>query len=107
MDQEQANKDKRRSLNWDSSEVALLRKLVEFCLSIIRDKQTNILSNKMKMDAWRSITMEINTVGLHERTVSEVKIKGQSIQAKAKRSFAETQTQRNTWWSTTEEIRFG
>jgi hypothetical protein len=40
----------------------------------------------MKMDAWRSITMEINTVGLHERTVSEVKIKGQSIQAKTKRS---------------------
>ena len=43
--------------------------------SIIRDKQTNTLSNEMKLDAWRSITMEINTVGLHERTASEVKIK--------------------------------
>lgn len=91
MDQEQANKDKKRSLNWDSSEVALLRNLVELFLSIIRDKQTNTLSSKMKMDAWRSITMEINTVGLHERTVSEVKIKWQSIQASAKRSFAKTQ----------------
>ena len=35
--------------------------------------------------------MEINTVWLHERTVSEVKIKWQNIQASAKRSFAETQ----------------
>jgi hypothetical protein len=45
----------------------------------------------MKVDAWRSITMEINAVGLHERTISEVKIKWQNIQASSKRSFAETQ----------------
>ena len=45
----------------------------------------------MKVDAWGSITMEIKAVGIHERTISEVKIKWQNIQESAKRSFAETQ----------------
>ena len=106
MDQEQAKKDKKRSFNWDSSEIALLRDMVETKKSIIRDKQTNILSNKMKVDAWRSITIEINAVGLHERTISEVKVKWQNMQASAKRSFAETRPS-NRWCTTTEEIRFG
>jgi len=65
MEQESKKKDKKRSCNCDSSDVALLRELVEKNISVIRDRQINTLTNKMMKDAWRSITMETNTMGLH------------------------------------------
>ena len=82
---------KKRSSNWDSSEVSLLRQLVEKNIKVIREKQTNNLTNKMKNDVWQSITSEINALGIHSRSLSEVKIKWQNMQSFAKKSYAEVQ----------------
>lgn len=82
---------KKRSSNWDSSEVSLLRQLVEQNIKVIREKQTNSLTNKMKNDVWNNIAGQINALGIHSRSLGEVKIKWQNMQSFAKKSFAEVQ----------------
>ncbi|CAG2212715.1 unnamed protein product [Mytilus edulis] len=81
-----AEKKKRRS-NWDSSEISLLRQLVEKNLFTIRSKFSNSLTNKSKVEVWRGITVQINALGLHGRTVAEVKVKWQNMQSNAKKTY--------------------
>ncbi|CAG2195887.1 unnamed protein product [Mytilus edulis] len=81
-----AEKKKRRS-NWDSSEISLLRQLVEKNLFTIRSKFSNSLTNKAKVEVWRGITVQINALGLHGRTVAEVKVKWQNMQSNAKKTY--------------------
>ena len=83
------NDKKKRSSNLDSSEISLLRQLVEKNLTIIREKQSNALTNKMKQHVWKSITSDINALGLYCRSLGEVKIKWQNPQSQAKKSFAD------------------
>ena len=45
----------------------------------------------MKQDVWKSITSDINALGLHCRSLGEVKIKWQNLQSQAKKSFADVQ----------------
>ncbi|CAC5396236.1 unnamed protein product [Mytilus coruscus] len=80
---------KKRSSNWDSSEISLLRQLVEKNLVTIRSKLSNALTNKVKNEVWRNITTEINSLGLHCRSVAEVKVKWQNMQSNAKKTYAD------------------
>ncbi|CAG2210822.1 unnamed protein product [Mytilus edulis] len=80
---------KKRSSNWDSSEISLLRQLVEQNLTIIRSKLTNAITNAQKTGVWKTIACQINALGLHCRTGKEVKTKWQNLQSKAKTQYAE------------------
>ena len=78
--------DKRkRSSNWDSSEISLLRQLVQDNMSTLRSKLTNSVTNSRKNSIWKDIAVQINSLGLHHRTDKEVKTKWQNMQTSAKK----------------------
>ncbi|VDI09614.1 Hypothetical predicted protein [Mytilus galloprovincialis] len=64
---------KKRSSNWDSSEISLLRQLVEQNLTIIRSKLTNAITNAQKTGVWKTIACQINARGLHCSLLCEKK----------------------------------
>jgi hypothetical protein len=70
--------DKRkRSSNWDSSEITLLQQLVQENMSTLRSKLTNSVTNNRKISIWKNIAVQINSLGLQYiyRTDKEVKTK--------------------------------
>ena len=82
--------DKRkRSSNWDSSEITLLRQLVQENMSTLRSKLTNSVTNSRKISIWKNIAVQINSLGLHYRTDKEVKTKWQNMQTSAKKQYAD------------------
>jgi hypothetical protein len=82
--------DKRkRSSNWDSSEITLLRQLVQENMSTLRSKLTNSVTNSRKISIWINIAVQINSLGLHNRTDKEVKTKWQNMQTSAKKQYAD------------------
>lgn len=82
--------DKRkRSSNWDSSEISLLRQLVQDNMSTLRSKLTNYVTNSRKNSIWKDIAVQINSLGLHHRTDKEVKTKWQNMQTSAKKQYAD------------------
>jgi hypothetical protein len=80
--------DKRkRSSNWDSSEITLLQQLVQENMSTLRSKLTNSVTNSRKISIWKNIAVQINSLGLQYiyRTDKEVKTKWQNMQTSAKK----------------------
>jgi sensor domain CHASE-containing protein len=70
------------SSNWDCSEIALLRQLVQENMSTLRSKLTNSVTTSRKISIWKNIAVQINSLGLHYRTDKEVKAKWQNISRK-------------------------
>ena len=81
--------DKRkRSSNWDSSEITL-QQLVQENMSTLRSNFTNSVTNSRKNSIWKNIAVQINSLGLHYRTDKEVKTKWQNMQTSAKKQYAD------------------
>ena len=84
--------DKRkRSSNWDSSEITLLQQLVQENMSTLPSKLTNSVTNNRKISIWKNIAVQINSLGLQYiyRTDKEVKTKWQNMQTSAKKQYAD------------------
>jgi hypothetical protein len=75
-----ADDKRKRSSNWDSSEITLLQQLVQENMSTLRSKLTNSVTNSRNISIWKNIAVQINSLGLHYRTDKEVKIKWQNMQ---------------------------
>lgn len=82
---------RKRSSNWDSSEITLLRQLVQENMSTLRSKLTNSVTNSRKISIWKNIAVQINSLGLQYiyRTDKEVKTKWQNMQTSAKKQYAD------------------
>ena len=61
--------------NFSPAECTLLLELAEKNLSVIREKFSNTLNNKMKANVWKSITDKVNAIGVAKRTTGEIKDK--------------------------------
>ena len=84
-----ADDKRKRSSNWDSSEITLLQQLVQENMSTLRSKLTNSVTNSRKISIWKNIAVQINSLGLHYRTDNEVKAKWQNMQTTAKKQYAD------------------
>ena len=71
---------RKRSSNWHSSEITLLRQLVQENMFTLRSKLTNSVTNSRMISIWKNIAVQINSLGLHYRTDKEVKTKWQNMQ---------------------------
>ena len=80
---------RKRSSNWDSSEITLLQQLVQENMSTLQSKLTNSVTNSRKISIWKNIAVQINLLGLHYRTDKEVKTKWQNMQTSAKKQYAD------------------
>jgi molecular chaperone DnaK (HSP70) len=81
-------KRKQRKQNFSVSEIAVLTEKVEENISIIQSKFTNAVTNKRKNLIWDVITASVNSVGVDNRTVQEVKDKWKNLQSTAKKVFS-------------------
>ncbi len=62
-------------------------------LNILQSKLTNAITNQRKNKISDNITKEINTIGVANRTTSEVKEKWKNLTSSAKKTFAEVNRQ--------------
>jgi hypothetical protein len=58
-------------------------------MSTLRSKLTNSVTNSRKISIWINIAVQINSLGLHNRTDKEVKTKWQNMQTSAKKQYAD------------------
>lgn len=98
--------DKRkRSSNWDSSEISLLRQLVQDNMSTLRNKLTNYVTNSRKNSIWKDIAVQINSLGLHHRTDKEVKQNGKICKLVQKAVCRQEEIYYSNWrWTSSQRI---
>ena len=85
-----------RKSNFSPAECTLLLELAEQNLSVIREKFSNSLNNKMKADVWKSITDKVNAIGVAKRTTGEIKDKWRTMVSSAKKGFSRVKQQQQT-----------
>ena len=61
--------------------------MAEENLTVIREKFSNTISNKMKAQVWQAISNEVNSLGVAQRTINEVKDKWRSMVGVARKEF--------------------
>ena len=66
----------------------LLTELVEKNIEIINSKFSNTVTNKKKMKIWENITIQINALGVANRTAKEIKTKWINMHQPAKKNTA-------------------
>ena len=64
-----------RGKNFDTREIQLLTELVEKNIKIINSKFSNTVTNEKKKKIWENITIQINALGVANRTAKEIKTK--------------------------------
>jgi hypothetical protein len=86
-----------RKPNFSPSESILILQMAEGNLDVIRDKFSNVLTNKKKAEVWQSIRDKVNALGVAKRTTSEIKDKWRTMVTAAKKDFSrERREQRKT-----------
>ncbi len=86
-----------RKPNFSPSESILILQMTEGNLDVIRDKFSNVLTNKKKAEVWQSIRDKVNALGVAKRTTSEIKDKWRTMVTAAKKDFSrERREQRKT-----------
>ena len=97
-----SNPERKRKLNFSTSEISKITELVEENLEIIQSKLTNFVTNRTKQETWAKIAAQVNAIGVAHRSVQEIKDKWKNMQSTAKKEFA--QQRRSLWtnrrWST-------
>ena len=61
--------------------------MAEENLTVIREKFSNTISNKMKAQVWQAISNKVNSLGVAQRTINEVKDKWRSMVGVARKEF--------------------
>ena len=82
-----------RKPNFSPSECTLILQLAEQNLEVIRDKFSNVLTNKKKAEVWKSITDKVNALGVAKRETIEVKDKWRTMVSAAKKDYSRAKQQ--------------
>ena len=78
-----------RGKNFDTREIQLLTELVEKNIEIINSKFSNSVTNEKKKKIWENITIQINALGVANRTAKEIKTKWINMHQTAKKEYSE------------------
>ncbi|XP_063431096.1 uncharacterized protein LOC134713736 [Mytilus trossulus] len=74
-----------RNKNWELLEIQVLKKMIDNHYELLNSRHTNAMINARKNLVWKRITDSINALGLHRRTVRELKIKWSNMRLTEKR----------------------
>ena len=85
-----SNPERKRKLNFSTSEISKITELVEENLEIIQSKLTNSVTNRTKQETWAKIAAQVNAIGVAHRSVQEIKDKWKNLQSMAKKEFVHT-----------------
>lgn len=80
--------ERKRKLNFSTSEINKITELVEENLQVIQSKLTNSITNKTKQETWAKIARQVNAIGVAHRSVQDIKDKWKNLQTMAKKEFA-------------------
>ena len=80
--------ERKKKLNFSSSEINKITKLMEENLEIIQSKFTNAITNKRKQEIWVKIAGQVNAIGIARRSVQDIEDKWKNLQTTAKKDFA-------------------
>ena len=78
-----------REKNFDTREIQLLTELVEKNIEIINSKFSNTVTNEKKKKIWENITIQINALGIANRTAKEIKTKWINMHQNAKKEYSD------------------
>lgn len=84
----QTKSGRNRGKNFDTSEIQLLTDLVEKNIDIINSKFTNTITNEKKKKIWENITSQVNSLGIANRSIKEIKTKWTNMHQTAKKEFS-------------------
>ena len=79
--------ERKRKMNFSVSEINKITEKVEENLDVIQSKLTNSITNKKKQEIWAKITAEVNSIGVAERSVQDIKDKWKNMHSLAKKEF--------------------
>ena len=79
--------ERKRKMNFSVSEINKITGKVEENLDVIQSKLTNSITNKKKQEIWAKITAEVNSIGVAERSVQDIKDKWKNMHSLAKKEF--------------------
>lgn len=74
-----------RNKNWELLEIQVLKKMIDNQYELLNSRHTNAMINARKNLVWRRIADSINALGLHRRSVREIKIKWSNMRLTEKR----------------------
>lgn len=80
-----------RNKNWELLEIQVLKKMIDNHYELLNSRHTNAMINARKNLVWKRITDSINALGLHRRTVRELKIKWSNMRLTEKRKSTGSQ----------------
>ena len=78
-----------RKPNFSASECNMILKLAEENLAVIREKFSNVLTNKKKNEVWQSICDKVNALGVAKRSIKDVKEKWRAMCGVARKDMAQ------------------
>ena len=81
--------ERKRKLNFSTSEISKITELVEENLEIIQSKLTNSVTNRTKQETRAKITTQVNAIGVAYRSAQEMKDKWKNLQSTAKKEFVQ------------------
>ncbi|XP_062571703.1 myb/SANT-like DNA-binding domain-containing protein 4 [Saccostrea cucullata] len=84
-----ASVKRERSSHWSLAEISVLTDFVEKNEEVLKAKQSNLITNAKKTSKWAEVTELINAVGVHRRSIEQVKFKWGNLQQGAKKTFTE------------------
>ncbi|XP_052099982.1 uncharacterized protein LOC127734245 [Mytilus californianus] len=80
-----------RNKNWELLEIQVLKKMIDNHYELLNSRHTNAMINARKNLVWKRIADSINALGLHRRTVRELKIKWSNMRLTEKRKSSGSQ----------------
>ena len=76
-----------RKPNFSAAECTVIIQMAEENLTVIREKFSNTISNKMKAEVWQTICNKVNSLGVAQRTINKVKDQWRSMVGVSKKEF--------------------
>ena len=83
------NKKRNRKANFTVAECSVILEEAEKNIDVIKSKFSNAITNKEKTEVWRSITSKVNSLGVCERSVQEIKDKWRGMVGEAKKEHCQ------------------
>ena len=80
--------ERKGKMNFSVSEINKITEKVEENLDVIQSILTNSITNKKKQAICAKITAEVNSIGVAERSVQDIKDKWKNMHSLAKKEFA-------------------
>ena len=74
-----------RNKNWELLEIQVLKKMIHNHRELLNSRHTNAMMNARKNLVWKRIAESINALGLHRRSIRELKIKWSNMRLTERR----------------------